>query len=220
MEKVTHSSILARRIPWTIQSVALQRVGHDFHFHFWTPYSIHYPIYTCVCQAEYIMRNAGLEETQAGIKTARRNTNNLSYANDTTLMAESEEEQKSLLMKVKEESEKAGLKLNIQKMKILASSSIQVFQSEVTPLCLALCDPKGYTVLSWLREVFAYNMLIRFVVAFLPSRKHLLIPWLQSPSAVTLEPQKSLTVCIVSPSISHEVMGPDTMNLVFLNVEF
>ena len=70
MEKVTHSSILARRIPWTIQSVALQRVGHDFHFHFWTPYSIHYPIYTCVCQAEYIMRNAGLEETQAGIKIA------------------------------------------------------------------------------------------------------------------------------------------------------
>ena len=61
-------------------------------------------------------------------------------------MAESEEEQKSLLMKVKEESEKAGLKLNIQKMKIMASSSIQVFQSEVTPLCLALCDPKGYTV--------------------------------------------------------------------------
>ena len=65
--------------------------------------------------AEYIMRNAGLEETQAGIKIARRNTNNLRYADDTTLMAESEEELKSLLMKLKVESEKAGLKLNIQK---------------------------------------------------------------------------------------------------------
>ena len=65
--------------------------------------------------AEYIMRNAGLEEAQAGIKIARRNINNLQYADDTTLMAESEEELKSLLMKVKEESEKVGLKLNIQK---------------------------------------------------------------------------------------------------------
>ena len=65
------------------------------------------------------MRNAGLEEAQAGIKIARRNTNNLRYADDTTLMEESEEELKSLLMKVKEESEKAGLKLNIQKTKIM-----------------------------------------------------------------------------------------------------
>ena len=70
------------------------------------------------------MRNAELEETQAGIKIARRNINNLRYANDTTLMAESEEELKSLLMKVKEESEKVGLKLNIQKTKIMASSPI------------------------------------------------------------------------------------------------
>ena len=70
------------------------------------------------------MRNAGLEETQAGIKIARRNINNLRYADDTTLMAESEEELKSLLMKVKEESEKVGLKLNIQKTKIMASSPI------------------------------------------------------------------------------------------------
>ena len=69
--------------------------------------------------AEYILRNAGLEEAQAGIKIARRNTNNLRYADDTTLMAESEEELKSLLMKVKEESEKVGLKLNIQKTKIM-----------------------------------------------------------------------------------------------------
>ena len=70
------------------------------------------------------MRNAGLEEAQAGIKIARRNINNLRYAHDTTLMAESEEELKSLLMKVKEESEKVGLKLNIQKTKIMASGPI------------------------------------------------------------------------------------------------
>ena len=70
------------------------------------------------------MRNAGLEEAQAGIKIARRNTNNLRYADDTTLMAECEEELKSLLMKVKEESEKVGIKINIQKTKILASSLI------------------------------------------------------------------------------------------------
>ena len=70
------------------------------------------------------MRNAGLEEAQAGIKIAGRNINNLRYADDTTLMAESEEELKSLLMKVKEESEKVGLKLNIQKTKIMASSPI------------------------------------------------------------------------------------------------
>uniref|UniRef100_A0A8B9Y5X8 RNA-directed DNA polymerase n=1 Tax=Bos mutus grunniens TaxID=30521 RepID=A0A8B9Y5X8_BOSMU len=74
--------------------------------------------------AEYIMRNVGLEEAQAGIKTAGRNINNLRYADDTTLMAESEEELKSLLMKVKEESEKVGLKLNIQKTKIMASGPI------------------------------------------------------------------------------------------------
>ena len=70
------------------------------------------------------MRNAGLDEAQAGIKTARRNVNNLRYSDDTTLMAESEEELKSLLMKVKEESEKAGLKLNIQKTKIMASDPV------------------------------------------------------------------------------------------------
>ena len=70
------------------------------------------------------MRNTGLEETQAGIKIARRNINNLRYADDITLMAESEEELKSLLMKVKEESEKVDLKLNIQKMKIMVSSPI------------------------------------------------------------------------------------------------
>ena len=74
--------------------------------------------------AEYIMKNAGLEEAQDGIKIARRNINNLRYADDTTLMAESEEELKSLLMKVKEDSKKVGLKLNIQKTKIIASGPI------------------------------------------------------------------------------------------------
>ena len=74
--------------------------------------------------AEYIVRNAGLEETQAGIKNPGRNINNLRYADDTTLMAEIEEELKSLLKKVKEESEKVGLKLNIQKTKIMASGPI------------------------------------------------------------------------------------------------
>ena len=85
--------------------------------------------------AEYIMRNAGLDEAQAGIKIARRNINNLRYANDTTLMAKSEEELKSLLMKVKVESEKAGFKVNVQKTKIIASGPItswQVYGETVT----------------------------------------------------------------------------------------
>ena len=76
------------------------------------------------------MRNAGLEEAQVGIKIVRRNINNLRYADDTTLMAESEEELKSLLMKVKEKSEKVGLKLNIQKTKIMASSPITSWQTD------------------------------------------------------------------------------------------
>ena len=80
--------------------------------------------------AEYIMRNAGLEEAQAGIKIAGRSINNLRYADDATLMAEREEELKSLLMKVKEESEKAVLKLNIQKTKIMASGPITLWQIE------------------------------------------------------------------------------------------
>ena len=78
--------------------------------------------------AEYIMRNTGLEEAQAGIKIARRNINNLLYVDDTTLMAESEEKLNSLLMKVKEESEKVGLKLNIQKTNIMASGPITSWQ--------------------------------------------------------------------------------------------
>ena len=78
--------------------------------------------------AEYTMRNAGLEESQAGIKIVRRNINNLRYAGDTSLMAESEKELKGLLMKVKEESEKVGLKLNIQKTKIIASGPVTTWE--------------------------------------------------------------------------------------------
>ena len=88
--------------------------------------------------AEYIMRNAGLEETQAGMKIAGRNIHKLRYADDTTLMAESEEELKSLLMKVKEESEKVGFKLNIQKTKIMASGTIA---AKSLQSCLTVCDP-------------------------------------------------------------------------------
>ena len=80
--------------------------------------------------AEYIIRNAGLEETQAGIKIAGRNINNLRYADNTTIMAESGEQLKSLLMKVKEESEKVGLKLNIQKTKIMVSGPITSWEKD------------------------------------------------------------------------------------------
>ena len=84
----------------------------------------------CLCNlyAEYIMRNAALKEAQTGIKTAERNINNLRYADDTTLMAESKEELKNLLMKVKEEREKVGIKLSIQKIKIMVSGSIISWQ--------------------------------------------------------------------------------------------
>ena len=88
------------------------------------------------------MRNAGLDEAQAGIKTARRNINDLRYADDTTLIAEREEELKSLLMKVKKEGEKAGLKLNIQKMKIMASSPI-------TPWKIDEETMESETLISW-----------------------------------------------------------------------
>ena len=95
--------------------------------------------------AEYIMRNAGLDEAQTGIKIAGRNINNLRYADDTTLMAESEEELKSLLMKIKEESEKVGLKLDIQKTKIMASGPISSVQiSSAAQLCPTLCKPMNH----------------------------------------------------------------------------
>ena len=92
--------------------------------------------------AENIIRNTGLEEAQAGIKIARRNTNNLRYANDTTLMTESKEELKSLLMKVKEESEKVGLKFDIQKTKIMASGPITSWQRDGSTRPLYLSPEK------------------------------------------------------------------------------
>ena len=92
------------------------------------------------------MRNAELKEAQAGVKIARRNINNLRYADNTTLMAESEEELKNLLMKVKEESEKVGLKLNKQKTKIMASGPISSVQfSSIAQSCPTLCDPMNCT---------------------------------------------------------------------------
>ena len=107
---------------------ATLRIGHGTTHWFQIGKGIHEGCLLSPClfslYAEYIMRNAGLNEAQAGIKIARRNFNNLRYAGNTTLIAESEEELESLLMKVKEESEKAGLKLNIQKTKIMASGPI------------------------------------------------------------------------------------------------
>ena len=107
---------------------AIVRTGHGTTDWFQIGKGIHQGCILSPClfnlYAEYVMRNAGLEESQAGIKTAGRNINNLRYADDTTLMAEREEEPKSLLMKVKVENEKVGLKLNIQKTKIMASDPI------------------------------------------------------------------------------------------------
>ena len=126
-EMATHSSILAWRIPWTeelggLQSTGSQRVDTTERLHFHFQGCILSP---CLFNlyAEYIMRNTGLEEAPAGIKIAGRNINNLRYTDDTTLMAESKEI-KSLLMKVKEESENVGLKLNIEKTKIMAPGPI------------------------------------------------------------------------------------------------
>ena len=106
--------------------------GHGTTYWFQIGKRVHQGCILSLCllnfYAEYIIRNAGLDEAQAGIKTARRNINNLRYADDTTLIAESEEELKSLLMKVQEESEKAGLKLNILKTKIMVSGPITSWQ--------------------------------------------------------------------------------------------
>ena len=111
---------------------ATVRTGHGTTDWFQIGKGVHqgYILSPCLINiyAEYIMRNAGLEEAQTGIKIAGRNINNLKYADDITLMAEREEELKSLLMKVKEESEKVGLKLNIQKTKIMASGPITSWQ--------------------------------------------------------------------------------------------
>ena len=111
---------------------ATVRTGHGTTDWFQTGKGVHQGCILSPClfslYAEYIMRNAGLDEAQVGIKIARRNINNLGYADDIILMAKSGEELKSLLMKVKEESEKVGLKLNIQKMKIMASGPITSWQ--------------------------------------------------------------------------------------------
>ena len=113
---------------------ATVRTGHGITDWFQIGKGIHQGCIPSPClfnlYAEYIMRNAGLEEAQAGIKIAGRNINNLRYADDTTLMAEREEELKRLLIKVKEESEKVGLKLNIQKTKIMVSGPITLWQIE------------------------------------------------------------------------------------------
>ena len=197
------------------------------------------------------MRNAGLEEAQAGINIAGRNINNLRYADDTSLMTQSEEELKSLLMKVKVESGKVGLKLNIQKTKIMASGPITSWQidgetvetvrnsiflgSKITAdgdcshemkRCLLLgrkviTNPdsilKSRDITLPTKVPLVKAMVFPVVITFLPRSKRLLISWLQSPSPVILEPPKikSDTVSTVSPSISHEVMGPDAMILVF-----
>ena len=126
MEMPDHLTCLLRSL-YAVQEATV-RTGHGTTDWFQTGKGVCQGCILSPClfnlYAEYIMRNAGLEEAQAGIKIAWRNINNLRYAVDTTFMAESEEELKSLLMKVKEESEKAGLKLNIQKTKIMASSPI------------------------------------------------------------------------------------------------
>ena len=201
------------------------------------------------------MQNMGLDEAQAGIKIAGRHINNLRYAGDTTLMAESKEELKSFLVKVKEESEKVGLKLNMQKTKIMASGPITSWQidgetmetvtdcifwgSRITvdgdcsheiKRCLLLGRKDMTNLDSILKsrditlptkvclvKALVFKALCRFVIAFLLRSKCLLISWLQSPSAMILEPPKikSDTVSTFSTSIWHEVMGPDAMIFIF-----
>ena len=100
------------------------------------------------------MRHVGLEEAQAGIKIARRNINNLRYADDTTLMAESEEERKSLLMKVKEESEKVGFKLNIQKTRIMASGAITSWQIDGETVSDFI-----FSDMEWIRELYLSSII-------------------------------------------------------------
>ena len=125
-----HLSCLLRNV-YTGQEATV-RTGHGTTDWFQIGKGVHQGCILSLClfnfYAEYIMRNAGLDEAQAGIKIAKRNINNLRYANNTTLTAESQEELKSLLIKVKEESVKAGLKLNIQKTKIMASGPLTSLQ--------------------------------------------------------------------------------------------
>ena len=123
-----HLTCLLRKL-YAGQEVTV-RSGHGPTDWFQIGKGVHQGLSPCLFNlyAEYIMRNAGLDEAQTGIKIAGRNINNLRYADDTILMAESEEELKSLLMKVKEESEKVGLKLNIQRTKIMESCPITSWQ--------------------------------------------------------------------------------------------
>ena len=136
---------------------ATVRTGHGTMDWFQIGKGVHqgYVLSPCLLKfyAEYIIQNARLDEGQAGIKIARRNTNNLRYADDTTLMAESEGELKSLLMQVKEESEKVGLKLNIQKWKIMASGPITSWQID------------GETVEKWLTLFWGAPKLLQMVTA-------------------------------------------------------
>ena len=133
------------------------------------------------------MRNTGLEEAQAGIKTARRNINNLRYADDTTLMAESEEELKSLLMNMKEESEKVGLKLNIQKSKIMASSPITSWQTDGETVETVADFISGGSKITadgdYSHEIKRYLLLGRKVTTNLDS-----------------------SLCFLQPSVSHDVL--------------
>ena len=175
------------------------------------------------------MRNTGLEETQAGIQIAGRNISNLRYVDDTILMAESEEELKSLLMNVKQESEKVGLKLNIQKTKNMASGPVTSWEiggetvetvsdfilggSKITADGDCSHEIKRHLLFGGKVMSLLLNILSRLIITFLPRSKCLLISWLQSPSAVILEPPKIKsdtvsTVSTLSPSIFKEVMGP------------
>ena len=154
------------------------------------------------------MRNPGLDEAQAGIKIARSNINNLRHVDDTILMAESEEELKCLLMKVKEESGKVDLKLNIQKTKIMASSPITSWQIDVETYFIFL-GSKITADGDCSHEIKRRLLLGRKVMTSLDSI-------LKSRDILELPRQiKSVTVSTVSPSICHEVMGLDAMILVF-----
>ena len=155
--------------------------------------------------AEYIVRNAGLDEAQAGIKIAGKNINNVRYADDTTLMDESEEELKSLLMKMKEKSEKVGLRLSIQKTKIMASGPITSWQIDRETMEKMTNLFRGAPKITAECEC-CHEMMLNMAIYHM-----------QSPSAVTLETReiKSVTVSTVSPSICQEAMGLDAMILVF-----
>ena len=155
-----------------------------------------------------------LDEAQAGIKITRKNINNLKYADDTILMAESEEELKSLLMKLKEESGKVGLKLNIQQTKIMASGPITSWQIDRETVADFIFLGSKITADGDCNHEMKRHYCTRLVIVFLLRSKCLLISRLQSPSAVILEPRK-LKAATVSLSICHEVMGLDAMILVF-----